>query len=423
MQSQVIVVSRKKYASSLFWQPVAVGQNTRGYAASLAKTVDKKLNLFVEYRSMIGMGARKLGHRAGMAVAAAEIMESFAEYSSFLAAFAIPNGFWVVGARNGIIIADKLYETEAEAKGEYAKIATLPDWGTLIAPNDWRMPRAIEKVLEDLISGDTKITLKAVSNFKGNAFALVLFAAFIFGLFYFFREPLLRVVAPRPQLAKVDRKLAEEYKRKLAEKNAEINAAFNPPAPVAAPAPEPIKMPFDSLPDKYARADICWRAIGFLMQPIPGWVQLSADCNVDAAEARFRRGYGTLADLHAVADQLMPGAQIAEMSDSDAIISVRLPRLDTFSSLEEMDADSVVRDINSMFQLIGTEGDVRTATEEIMRGAEAARINTVLVSAKSKLTPREFIKIFDAFSGVSIPKISWDSRARIWNYEVKIYVK
>ena len=419
MQSQVIIISRKKYATGLFWQPVAVGQNPRAYAASLAKTVDKKLNLFVEYRAIVGLGARKLGHKARMPVAAAEIMESFAEYSSFLAGFAVPQGFWVMGARNGIIIADNLYASEEDARGEFARIASLPDWGTLIAPNNWKMPRAIEKVLEDLISTDTKSALRPISNFKGNAFALLIFAIFAFGLFYFFREPLISMVAPRPQLAKVDNNLAEEYKKRLAEKNEEINMRYT--APVA-PA-VPIKMPYDSLPDPHARANLCWQAIGFLMQPIPGWTQLSVDCDTDTATARFRRGFGTLADLYAVASELMPGTEITEQSDSDVTIRVNLPALDVGSGIEKLDPDSVMRDINSMFQLIGMQGDVRIGQEEFAQGAETRRINTVLVSAKSKLTPREFIKIFDSFSGVSVPKIAWDARARTWNYEVKIYVK
>lgn len=76
MINQVITVDRKKYAAGLFWQPVASGFVARNYARSLARSIDKKLNLYVDYRAMVGLGGRRLGHRSGMHSAAAEIMDS-----------------------------------------------------------------------------------------------------------------------------------------------------------------------------------------------------------------------------------------------------------------------------------------------------------------------------------------------------------
>lgn len=421
MQKQVITISRKKYASGLFWQPVAIGSAARDHVTTLARKVDKKLNLFVEYRSMVGLGGRKLGHRSGMPAAAPEVMDAFAEYSSFLACFTVPQGFWIIAVRNGIIIADNLYFTDTDAKTAYAALSVLPDWGALVAPTTWRIPRAIDKPLDELVAGDARNTLKPLSHFRGYLFTLLFMGIFVFGTFYLFHEPIIKMITPRPQVAEINPELALEFKRQLEEKNAELTGQLLPVPEI--PEPEPIILPFQELPNKYDRAELCWRAISFLMQPIPGWIQLTVDCDVDTASARFRRDYGTLADLYAVAPELMPGIEITEMGESDVIIRVNMPILDVGYSLEELDADSVMRDINSMFQLIGTDGDVRMGSDEILSGAEYIFVNYVQISAKSKLTPNEFVRVFDSIEGVSIPRISWDSRQKSWNYEVRVYVK
>lgn len=418
MHSQTITISRKKYAVGLFWQPLVNGMAARGYAASLARSVDRKMNLFAEYRAMVGLGSRRMGHRSGQAVAAAEVADAFSEYPSFIAVFPAAKGFWLVAARNGVVIADRLHENEDDAKGEYARLAVLPDWGILVAPSSWLFPRAVEKHLEDLLPGGARNELRQISHFKGNAITLLLLAAFVFGLLHFFRAPVMKAFAPRPQLARINPDLAAEYKRRLHEKKEEIKQQYMPRQVV-----QKVDMPYDFLPDKYARAELCWKAIGFLMQQAPGWVQLSAECGAASASANLRRGYGTLADLYAVAPSLFRGARLSELSESDVALRVSLPALETFSSVEELDAESVMRELNSLFQLGAIDGDVRAGMEEIASGAEAVAVNTISVSAKTKLAPREFVKVLDFLSGVSIPKVSWDAKTRIWNYEVIIYVK
>ena len=100
MANQIVYINRKKYATGLFWQPIGAGFVARNYARNLAKSVDKKLNLFTEFRGMVGLGTRRVGHRAGMPSVAAEVMESLAEYTSFLGAFATDKRYIVVAVRN-----------------------------------------------------------------------------------------------------------------------------------------------------------------------------------------------------------------------------------------------------------------------------------------------------------------------------------
>ena len=125
MANQVISVDRKKYAVGLFWQPTGAGYVARNYARTLARSVDKKLNLYVEYRSMVGLGARRVGHRSGMDCAAVAVMDTLAEYSSFLAVFAVGRQFYLVAVRNGVILEDKLFDKEEDARAEYFKLSIV----------------------------------------------------------------------------------------------------------------------------------------------------------------------------------------------------------------------------------------------------------------------------------------------------------
>ena len=89
MPGQFITIDRKKYAVGLFWQPTGAGYVARSYARALARSVDKKLNLYTEYHAMVGLGARKSGHRSGMDSAAAAVADALSGYTSFLAVFAV----------------------------------------------------------------------------------------------------------------------------------------------------------------------------------------------------------------------------------------------------------------------------------------------------------------------------------------------
>ena len=193
MPSQVITVDRKKYAVGLFWQPTGAGYVARAYARLLARSVDKKLNLYTEYRAMVGLGAKKFGHRVGMDSAAAAVTDALGEYTSFLAVFSADANFYLVAVRNGVILEDKLFEREEEARAEYYKLSEIPDWGALFAPGAWGMPRAVERNLSDLIMRGTKVTraiLHPISRLGAGITSAILMVAFGIAIAWFFRVPL-----------------------------------------------------------------------------------------------------------------------------------------------------------------------------------------------------------------------------------------
>ena len=59
MANQTITINRKKYAVGLVWQPIGAGFNARNYARTLSHNINRHLNLYTEYRAMIGLGARR----------------------------------------------------------------------------------------------------------------------------------------------------------------------------------------------------------------------------------------------------------------------------------------------------------------------------------------------------------------------------
>lgn len=419
MPNQTIAINRKKYAVGLFWQPIGAGFVARAYARNLSRTVDRKLKLFVEYRAMVGVSQRRGGVHSGMHAAAAEITDALTEFNSFLGVFQAGDLFYLVAVRNGVILADKLFDNAADARSEYFKLSELPDWNALFAPGAWGMPRAIERNLSDLISGNSRNVLRPISRLSRISLSVLMLAGFGVLLLTFFREPISQMMTP-PQVAKIDPELAAEYKRQIEEKNKELDAQFNiekqtPPAPIV--------LPYDNLPDVSRRAQVCYQAIGFVMQPIPGWNQVSAECGETHASARFTRGFGTLDDFYRVATELMPASFVQEESSESIYIRATLPKIPTVASVDERDPDTVVRDIQSIFQGISTPVETNVVVDTLTNGVETATLNIIEVAADSKLTPMQFMKIFDEFGGVYMTRCAWDAVRRIWNYEVIIYVK
>jgi len=420
LAAQVITVDRKKYATGLFWQPVASGFVARGYARNLAKSVDGKLNLYVDYRSMVGLGSRRMGQRRGMHSAAAEVMDSMTEYSSFLAVFQTGRMFYMVAVRNGIILQDRLFESESAARTEYMRMVQIPDWSALFAPSAWGAPRAVERNLSDVITGRAPAALRNIGRFRVGMTQVVLIALFVLAALYLFREPIAQMMTPRPQIASINPELAAEYKRLIDEKNKELDEFFE--IKKAVPA-EPLQMPYDYLPSPAARAELCYRAIGFLMQPIPGWNQTSAECGEEYATATFRRDYGTLTDFYSVADELMRGGFVTEESENSLSVRARLPELAASASRDERDASTIIRDVYSLFQVIDENVEIGVVSDEVTNGIETVYVDVVEIAASSKLTPMQFMEIFNDFGGVYMTRCAWDATRRIWNYEVIIYAK
>ena len=419
MSGQVITINRKKYAVGLFWQPTGAGYVARTYARALARSVDKKLNLYTEYRGMVGLGARRAGHRSGMDSAAAAVTDALGEYSSFLAVFGIDKYFYLVAVRNGVILEDKLFASESDARAEYFKLSEIPDWGALFAPAPWGMPRAVERNLSDLIVRAVRAPLRPISRVGAGLVSGVLIIVFVVGSMWFFRDPL-EQMATTSELSNISPELAAEFEKQVQEKNKELDAVFEIEKPAL---PGPIVLPYEYLPDPMARAQVCYQAMGFLMQPITGWSQTNVECGETHAIAQFSRDYGTLDDFYMMATELMPASFVQQQSDNALTVRAKLPDVPTYASIDERDVETVLRAVMTAFQGIDTPADAAMVVDTLTNGVDTVYLNVVEVAAESKLVPTQFMQIFDDFGGVYMTRCAWNASARTWNYEVIIYAK
>ena len=415
--NDVLTVNRKRFAAGLFWQPVAVGYTPRKYANHLASNSDNRAGLFVEYRAMVGLAYKNRGYSVGMPAAAAEVVDALSEYSSFLAAFAIDKRYYLVAVRNGVILADKLFDKDADARAEYTRFLKIPDWSACIAPSAWGIPRSVEKNLRLLLSGRTKYKLRPITLWRSRVLSFVLLALFFVGMYLLFREPIEKI--KEPKTVQIDPELAAEYQRQIDEKNKELDEQFE----IVKQEYKPLVLPYSMLPLPDARANQCYQAIGFLMQPITGWVQSRVVCDETRATAEFNRKFGSLDDFYVIASDLLPGAEAVELDDNTLSVSVALPDVERAASQDERDAETVERSVVSLFQAMHNKVKTEIVVDTLTNGVETANLNIVEIAASSKLLPMQFTKMFEDFGGFYITRCVWNAIARTWNYEVIIYAK
>ncbi len=415
--SELLRVNKKRFAAGLFWQPVAVGYNAKNYARVLSRNSKRKSNLFVEYRSMVGLAPRHRGYYAGMPSAAAEIVDTLSEYSSFLAVFSVENRYYLLAVRNGVILADKVFASEADARAEYANFSKIPDWTAFIAPNSWGIPRAMERDLNTLLPRKTKYNLRAISRWAPAVFSIILLVLFFGGVYLIFKEPIDKIRTPKPR--QLDPEIIAEYKRQVEEKNKELDAEFD----IKKEEVKPLVLPYTNLPEPNARAKQCYQAIGFLMQPVTGWVQSNVVCDEQRATAEFNRKFGSLDEFYAIAADFLPGATVVEIDDDTLEVSVALPEVARSASLDERDAETVERNVISLFQVMQTKAKTGIVVDTLTNGVDTAKLNIVEVAVASKLLPMQFTKMFEDFGGFYITRCAWNAMSKTWNYEVIIYAK
>lgn len=411
MIKQIITVNRKKYATGLFWQPLGVGNTPQNYARQLAK--NKRYTLYIGYKSMVGLTNNRDGIRAGMGSAAVEVTNALSELVSFLGAFRIDNQYYLIAVRNGVIIRDVLLDNADTARKLFTELSEIPDWGAIFAPTSWGIPKSQEKYLSDLLVKNTGIKLRQISVIKSIVPSLIITALFIiFGL-YVLKNP---ISVSDVKVPKINQETIDKYKKQI-----ELNKQKSIGAQDVIKAK--FEYPFDNLPNVYDRANLCFKAIAYVMQPIAGWNQTYAKCDGEFVTANFSRDFGSLNDFYEIGGNLMPGAIAQQMSEDEIVMRVNLPELKTGSSLDERDQDSVIRDVTTIFQQANMNAEIEGITDTIVNAGQSEEIHITEIGVASKLTPMEFMRAFDGFNGVYMTSVSWRANTRTWNYEIIIYSK
>ena len=417
MIKQLITVHHKKFATGLFWQPLGVGNTAQNYAKELAKTSDKKYTLYIGYKSMVGLTNVGEGALPGMLSAAVEVADSLSDLVSFLGVFQVEDGYYLIAVRNGIIIRDILLPEAESARKLFTQLAEIPDWSALFAPASWGIPKSQEKNLSDLMGSGSNSKLHWIptkQSFMPSVFMLLLFV--VFGYFVV-KNSVLNQSLNKTGIT--SEKIAE-YKKQIESKTQKIADKILPANPVVA---KPVDYPYNHLPNVMERAELCYKAIAFVMQPVTGWNQTLAKCDEEFVTVNFSRDFGTLNDFYDIGGEIMPGAMVQQISEDELIVRVKLPKLKTYSSIDERDQTTLMRDITTIFQQTNMNADIHGVVDRVKNGETTEDIYVTEVGVSSKLIPVEFMHAFDGFEGVYMPSVTWRANTRVWNYEVIIYSK
>lgn len=414
MIKQIITVHHKKFATGLFWQPLGVGNTAQNYAKHLAKNSDRKYTLYVGYKSMVGLTNNREGASAGMPSAAVEIVSYLSELISFLAVFPVDNNnYYLLAVRNGVIIRDILLTDADSARKLYTELSEIPDWGALFAPAAWGIPKSQEKKLSDIMGHGANVRLREISTVKSiipSVFFIILFM--IFG-FYVLKNSVNNQDSNKPV---IDKEKITEYKRQIELKTQKLADKILPPV-----KEQQTDFAYNHLPNVIERADLCYQAIAFVMQPVMGWNQTYAKCDEEYVSANFSRDFGTLNDFYEIGGELMPGAEVQQMSDDEILVRVKLPKLNTYSSIDGRDQTTLMRDVATIFQQTNINANIQGVVDTVFDGSDSVYVTEIGVA--SKLIPSEFMQAFKNFDGVYMPSVIWRANTRTWNYEVIIYSK
>lgn len=416
MIKQVVTVNHKKYATGLFWQPLRVGNTAQNYARQLAKNGDKKYTLYVGYKSMVGLTDTREGANAGMPSAAIEIVSALSDLVSFLGVFQVDNNnYYLIAVRNGVIIRDILLTDAQSARKLFMQMVEIPDWGALFAPASWGIPKSQEKQLSDLMGQGANVKLHEISTVKSmipTIVFLILFA--IFG-YVVLKNSVINQNANKPT---INAEKIAEYKKQIEEKTQKMTEKIMPVI-----TEQSVDYAYNHLPNVKERAELCYRAIAFVMQPVMGWNQTYARCDEEYVSANFSRDFGTLNDFYDIGGDLMPGAMVQQMSDDEIVVRVKLPALKTYSSIDERDQTTLMRDVTTIFQQSNINANIQGVIDRVSNGGDTENIYVTEVGVSSKLIPPEFMRAFDEFDGVYMPSVTWRANTKVWNYEVVIYSK
>ena len=356
-----------------------------------------------------------------MSVAAVDVIEAFGE-QTFLAAFSVREGWWILAVRGGIIVKDELFSNVDEAQKGFAELNTMPNWNLIVAPTDWQIANSTERNLTDIVSGSNKYKLSNISNLPGYVMTAIIFFAAVFLGYNFFEKPIKKMFVSNPQQLNINPKLAEQYKKSI----------IPVKKPVLPSKVIHVVMPYEKLPDLILQADQCWRAIAFLSQQITGWVSETVVCADGEVNAHLLRNHGTIGDLYDEVFKKMPGAKVNETLGNDVIISAKLKKLDVVSKSPQFTADEIMTAVQSVFQKINEDVDFsrdyaeltipKTKKNEVL-DTDKTDFPIVKILSTSKIEPREFIKIMNDVGSARLASVKWDNTNRTWNYDVVIYVK
>jgi len=441
---QVITVDKKTYATGLFWQPLSVGRRQDIIIRQTARSLIGGAQfhcLKTTGAAQFGLGFSSKGHKKNQFVAAASIADALRDKPSSLCAFKVPEGWWLIVIRNGLILPedDFLFEKEDDAKESFKKLMSLPDWGYKIAPNDWHLDNTTEMTASQLFEKGRPIRLMDLAK-KSILKLLLILAGVLLVSAYLFQDTVLRLLLPpppkptrpvvrikpktqtNPALAKYGKPKAPAIKQD----NKTVSAIKKviPKAPAITFTPPPAPWTKIQNPKQFANA--CELAIKFFNQPVPGWKLSSVVCNSTEIKADFRRKEkGILAMMLKASDALFKSTEfeIEKRGDTATATLKMLPiGLENIPPAEKK--ETIINRFINFSQRTGFAIKT-TYVKDTIKHPKNVMVSTdfsfVNFEFSSKIDIKEWANMLYTLGAIEWREIKWNHDNKEWEAEGRVY--
>lgn len=434
--SGVLVLNKKRYAAGLIWlvaEPDALSDLSRQRIKALGADFSC---LREGNTTQQGFGFLRLGHRMGMASAAAAAAETL--IGEWQGVFAAENGWWYVAVHGDAIAPDGdiLFESEEEAYNTFVQRSETHKWPRSYAPASWNLSNTDGEIsLDKILEGETPVFayLKPanLTAFFGGARRKKIFLAS--GAFFVLLILGLMALVAMIGNSATSQKGPESF-------------------PVALDAPDLIRPP-PPLPekDRALRATFatlnaplpsgilaaCLRDLDVLLRPVPGWEATEAGCNIEQTAVQWKSKSGSLSGIESVRNSFPDDARLAYGTSGALLIALPHTKLDiltqNFMLLPKADAILLIeRTLSAFGQLQIRYLAPKTPTKTVQRpGAPKPVVPknkppekppTLTVTLSGMAPPSRVQSAFD-LPGLTLQNVKWDIKTRTWAYQAEMLVE
>lgn len=416
----VVPAGGKNYAIGLIWETADDTAKMGPVAVEAAKAHKADLVILRKGGFQYGVGLIGTGHRSGMASAAALLTDAYD--GSFIGAFEVPGGYYVVGSRDGKVlsITDRIIVDRQEAINTFTDLYyQIDDWTESISPKDWDIETKSHDRIDDALTG-----LKPTSKLKPISskvavikLAGVLTVLALMGGGYLYYQDI-----------KEQSALEEEAAQRLQSADAQAKDAAARRAALST-IPE---LPHIGKPSGIAVLAACTDAIITANLAVPGWKPMSAACDGRVVAFTFQRDGGTLNWIGPALNRPGFKPSVSLNNSGSALVSWQIPAQAPFYTKDSLtgtvSADR--RYLTSQFEEIYHQIEMADADGEPFEiaGARGQKqkvvyYRTLAISFRTRHDPKEFAKILAPIPALVTKTVRLDLGTWTWTIEGISYEK
>lgn len=420
----VITVGEQSYAVGLVWDKARVKSKvvSEARAEGRKRGVDADFYVTRETKStaQYGLGFKAYGHVSNLPVAGVILSEALK--GTFLAAFQVPQGIWIVAYKDDIILpeSDRLFDDEAKAEEHFRYYFNFGDWDTIAAPESWSVARALPVGIEELVSGDgRRAVLRPVYGLSPmarfgvlGASLLLLAGGGIYGMTKYQEHQ--------------DLLLQQEIQAQVAQKKAREEALKRQAEQV-----EIFPLPSEGDPRVLEHLQACKEAFTRITLSIDGWRVRSLNCTPKTVAANYSFDGLPYDILQRAALIRAPEARFEVGTDGQsATVSVPLPRLDKREAVAAGRFGDMVLELTRYKQ--AAQADVNIGALIGIEKPEEASLGTrkkdrVIMYYRSQvkittiLEPDYVLGLLDRLGGFSLEQVVFQAETKVWEISGSYY--